>query len=174
MEIRTPNIVLIGMPGCGKSTIGLMLAQQLQTDFYDIDEYIEAREKASIPKLFQLGEEHFRQIESTAVREIYCKKAAVIATGGGIVTRPQNMLLLRQTGIVFYIERPIKMILTSANLAKRPLLASDTQQIYSLYQERKSLYAAFCDFKIINDTSLETTAAEILQIINAMTIRKDN
>lgn len=153
------------MPGCGKSSIGSLVAKILQTKFYDLDSYIEEKEHTSIPELFQLGEDYFRQLESNAVREIYCKQALVISTGGGIVTRSENMILLRQTGTIFYIERPIEMIVNSSDFTTRPLLAEDSNKIYALYEERKHLYEKYCDFRISNDKSLEIAADLITTII---------
>lgn len=165
MKVSTNNIILIGMPGCGKSSIGLMISKIIQTDFYDLDNYIEDKEQTSISELFKLGEDYFRNLESSAVHEICHKQSVVIATGGGIVTRLNNMILLRQSGTIFYIERPIEMILESSDFTNRPLLASDSNRIYTLHEERKHLYEKFCDFKIINDQSLELAAKLISNII---------
>ena len=165
MKVSTNNIVLIGLPGCGKSSIGLMISNILQTDFYDLDNYIEEKEQTSISEIFQLGEDYFRKLESSAVREIHHKQSVVISTGGGIVTRPDNMILLRKTGTIFYIERPIEMILESSNFTNRPLLALNSNKIYTLHEERKHLYAKYCDFRIINDRSLEVAADLIATII---------
>lgn len=165
MKVSTNNIVLIGMPGCGKSSIGLLLAKELGLDFCDLDNYIEEKEHTSIAALFQLGEDHFRQIESNTVREIYHKTSSVISTGGGIVTREENMILLRQTGTIFYIDRPIEMILASSDLTTRPLLAEDSNRIYKLYKGRKHLYEQYCDFSILNDQSLKIATEKIIKII---------
>ena len=159
------NIVLIGMPGCGKSSIGEMLSKILQTDFYDLDAYIEEKAHANISELFLVGEEHFRQLESNAVQEIYQKKSVVISTGGGIVTRPQNMELLQQTGTIFYIERPLNLILQSSDLSNRPLLANDNTKIYTLHEQRKHLYEKYCHFQIPNDHSLANVVDKISQIM---------
>ena len=169
MAISTNNIVLIGMPGCGKSSIGEMIGKLLQTDFYDLDAYIEEKAHANIPELFQLGEDHFRQLESNAVREIYHKEAVVISTGGGIVTRPENMRLLNETGTIFYIERPLDMILQSSDLRGRPLLAEDSSRIYALHEQRKHLYEKYCHFRILNDQSLDTAATQIAEIMSKNT-----
>ena len=164
MKVST-NIVLIGMPGCGKSSIGLMISKILQTDFYDLDQYIEEKEQTCIRELFLAGEDYFRTLESSAVREIYPKQSVVISTGGGIVTRPCNMILLKKTGIIFYIDRPIEMILESSDFTNRPLLAADSNRIYTLQKERKHLYEEYCDFHIINDKSLEIVADQIATMI---------
>ena len=153
------------MPGCGKSSIGEMIGKILQTDFYDLDAYIEEKAQTSIPALFQQGEEYFRQLESNAVREIYQKEAIVISTGGGIVTRPENMRLLQETGTIFYIERPLDLILQSSDLTTRPLLATDSDKIYTLHAQRKHLYEEYCHFRIVNDQSLTIAAEQISKII---------
>lgn len=165
MGISTNNIVLIGMPGCGKSSIGLLLSKLLDIEFYDLDNYIEEKEQKSITSLFELGEDHFRQLETKGVRELHTKTSTIISTGGGIVTRAENMTLLRQTGTIFYIDRPIEMILSSSDLTNRPLLAKDNNKIYALYKERKHLYEQYCDFSILNDQSLEIAADKIIKII---------
>ncbi|MBC8015271.1 MAG: shikimate kinase [Sporomusaceae bacterium] len=153
------------MPGCGKSSIGLLVSKILQVDFVDLDDYIEEKEHTSIPELFRLGEDHFRQQESTALKEVCQKKAVVISTGGGIVTRAENMLLLRETGTIFYIERSIDMILTSSDFTNRPLLAEDSNKIYTLHKERKHLYENHCHYKIINHQSLDEAAEQIAAIM---------
>lgn len=153
--------MLIGMPGCGKSSIGKMISEILHTDFYDLDTYIEDKAHTTIPELFTRGEDHFRQLESNAVREIYPKQAIVISTGGGIVTRPDNMHLLQKTGTIFYIERSIELILQSSDLTDRPLLADDCTKIYDLYAQRKHLYEKYCNVRIVNDQSLTAAADQI-------------
>lgn len=163
---RNNNIVLIGMPGSGKSSIGSIISKKLKADFYDTDLYIEEKEQKKIPELFLEGEDYFRQLESNAVRELYRKKSAVIATGGGIVTRPENMSLFSETGTIIYIERPIQMILESSDLTTRPLLAKDNNTIFALYQQRKHLYEAYCHYRILNNGSVETAADQIVAILN--------
>lgn len=165
MGISTSNIVLIGMPGCGKSSIGEKIGQLLQTDFYDLDTYIEEKAHTSIPELFRQGEDHFRQLESNAVRELYHKQAVVISTGGGIVTRPENMRLLKETGIIFYIERPLDLILQSSDFTNRPLLAEDSTKIYALHKQRQHLYEEYCHFRILNDQSLANAVDQISEIM---------
>jgi shikimate kinase len=159
------NIVLIGMPGSGKTSLGSIIAERLGFDFYDIDQYIEKKENKSISEIFLLGESHFRQIESEAVREVSLKKSVVIATGGGVVTRPENVVLLKQKGTIVYIDRPIEMIIESTDFTARPLLADNVKRIYSLYEQRKHLYEGQCHYRITNNRSLHSAADRILKVI---------
>jgi len=159
------NIILIGMPGCGKSSIGSMVSKVLEMDFCDLDNYIEDREHTSIPELFKISEDHFRNAESSAAAEISQRQGIVISTGGGIVTRSENMEMFSKTGIIFYIERPIEMILKTSDLRTRPLLAKDHTRIYTLYENRKHLYEKYCHFRIINDQSISIAVDQITKII---------
>lgn len=159
------NIVLIGMPGSGKTSLGLIIAERLGLDFCDIDQYIQKKESKSISELFLLGESHFRQVESDAVREVSSKKPIVIATGGGVVTRSENIVLLQQTGTIFYIERPIEMIIQSTDFSERPLLVDNVKRIYNLYEQRKHLYEESCHYRINNELPLNSVADLILKMI---------
>lgn len=159
------NIVLIGMPGSGKTTLGLIIAEMLQLDFYDIDQYIEKKENKKISEIFLLGEPHFRQIESDAIREVSRKKPVVIATGGGAVTRAINIVELQQKGTIFYIERSLEKIIESTDMSARPLLADNVKRIYTLYKQRKHLYETQCHHQITNNLSLESAANQILERI---------
>ncbi|WP_312889682.1 chorismate synthase [Pelorhabdus rhamnosifermentans] len=162
MNLYANNVVLIGMPGCGKSSIGSLLAQALKMKFYDVDRYIEKKEQQSVAELFSHGEDHFRQIESQAIFDIYNKSSIVIATGGGVVTRHQNMVLLQQQGIIFYIERSIEMIIDSLGTAEhRPLLAGNVQRIYTLYEQRKHLYEKYGHYRILNNESCQAAVEKI-------------
>lgn len=157
------NIVLIGMPGGGKSSVGALVAAGLGLDFCDIDCYIQANEQKSIAELFQQGEAYFRAIESSAVRAVSQRQATVIATGGGVVTRPENMLFLRQTGVIIYLERPLELILASCSMEGRPLLTGNSQKLYTLYAQRKHLYEQYSDYRVMNDKALEAAANQIIQ-----------
>lgn len=92
------NLVLIGMPGCGKSTIGKILSKELNMKFYDADKYLEDRNNMKISDMFKRGEEFFRNLESAALKELSFEENSVIATGGGAVTREKNILCLKKNG----------------------------------------------------------------------------
>ena len=141
------NIVLIGMTGSGKSTIGEKLSQQLGMPFKDIDLFIE---------LFEVSEAHFRAIETKA-----CKKLAVtedhtvISCGGGVVLNPENIQALGKTGWIVFINRPIEHIIKDIEIDHRPLLKGRQDKLYQLYEQRLDLYQSFADFRVDNQSNLE-------------------
>lgn len=160
----TPNLVLIGMPGSGKSTLGRLAAARLGWEFCDTDAYIEQRAGRSIPEIFRLeGEAAFRRLETEAVREFSRRRRVVIATGGGTVTRPENMALLTATGRLIYLDRPLELI-AAANLTGRPLLGGDNSTLYHLYELRKPLYERYAHDRVLNRYPLERVLDSILDI----------
>lgn len=160
------NIVLIGMPGCGKSTIGKMLSCELNMTFCDIDECIEKDTGKSIKEIFQNGEEYFREIEKKTVEKISKNSSQVIATGGGVVKNSENIYYLKKNGIIIFINRPIEKIFTDVDILNRPLLKSGKEEIYKLYEERKSLYKKYCDCEIINDADINEVGHKIIAYLN--------
>src|ERR1043166_7259093 len=107
------NAVLIGMMGSGKTTVGKLVAERTGMEFIDLDETIVERAGRPIPAIFELdGEEAFRRMETDALREALSATHAVIATGGGIVTRAENRRLLRQIGTVFWLDAPADELLS--------------------------------------------------------------
>jgi len=153
------NIVLIGMPGCGKSTVGQLLAQQTGKAFVDADVEIEKKAGKPIPEIFaQGGETAFRAVETEVLGVLGKQSGLVIATGGGCVTREKNLPLLRQNGKVIWLKRDWNLLPKEG----RPLsLKNDLQQ---MYQVRKPMYAAFADAEAENDGTPEDTVAKILSI----------
>ncbi|KGK81763.1 Shikimate kinase [bioreactor metagenome] len=160
----TKNIVIIGMPGSGKSTIGKELAKRLNMKFCDIDEYIVKKESKSIPEIFQKGEEEFRNIESIAVKEVSSKFPQVIATGGGVIKREENIKVLRQNGIIIFLNRPIEHIAQDVDIKSRPLLKDGSEKLYDLFKSRYELYDKYCDCKIVN-INIEECIEKILNFI---------
>jgi Shikimate kinase len=116
------NIVLIGMPGCGKTTIGKELSNMLNLEFCDIDEYIVTTQGKQISEIFENGEEHFREIETKAVEEVSKTFPKIVSTGGGAVKRVKNIEILRENGIIIFINRPIENIASDVDIKSRPLL----------------------------------------------------
>lgn len=156
------NIILIGMPGCGKSTIGKKLADELKLPFCDVDEFIEEKSGLAIPQIFKKGEEHFRDIESDAVRQVASNYPAVISTGGGVVKRKENINTLKDSGIIIFINRPLDNIIKDINTETRPLVKNNLSAIYRLYEERLPLYKEYCDIEVLNDKELEYTVDSII------------
>ena len=154
------NIALIGMPGCGKSTIGALLARQLGRTFVDADEKIIALAGNSIPEIFaQDGEAVFRSLETQVLSELGKQSGLIIATGGGCVTIPCNYPLLHRNSQIFWLRRDPTLLPTEG----RPL--SQANNLNQMYQLRKPLYARFADHRIDNNGSQWNTLAEILTIL---------
>lgn len=159
------NIVLIGMPGCGKTTIGKILSEKLNMKYCDIDEYIEKKTGRTIPEIFQDGEEEFRRIEREAVLEVSKGKDMAIATGGGVIKSFINIENLRRNGIIIFINRPIENIMGDIDADNRPLIKDKKEKLYSLYKERYPLYKKYCDYQVMNIGSLEEVVERIIEII---------
>jgi shikimate dehydrogenase len=157
---RTQNIALIGMPGCGKSTVGRILAQTTGRPFADIDGQIEATAGKSIPQIFaEDGEETFRQLETRILAEEAKESGKVIATGGGVVTRPENLDLLWQNSVIVYLKRELSELITDG----RPL--SQNIGIQALANKRLPLYEAWSDHAVQVEAKPEQTAARIEEVV---------
>lgn len=152
------NIVLVGMPGCGKSTIGQLLAQELGRQFVDADEEIIRKVGMTIPEIFQThGEAGFRKIETQILAELGQKSSLVIATGGGCVTKSENYPLLHQNGTIYWIKRDISSLPTEG----RPL--SQAGKLEDMYRIRRPLYTSFADCIVANSGTVDETAEMILK-----------
>ena len=157
LEGETRNILLIGMPGCGKSTVGRALAQALGRPLADLDEEIAARAGMSIPEIFAgQGEEAFRRLEHQVLLDAARKSGTVIACGGGIVTRPENLDPMRRNSAVVFLRRDLKLLPS----AGRPLSQRDGPE--KLYRQRKPLYEKAADFAVDNIT-VEGAVSEIIR-----------
>ena len=153
------NIILIGMPGCGKSTVGKALAEGLGRQFVDADLLTAQIAGMPIPEIFEkYGEDAFREYETAALQRIGMQSGLVIATGGGCVTRKRNYPLLHQNGTVIWLKRDISSLPTDG----RPL--SQQQKLTQMYQHRKPLYETFADYEINNDGDLTETVNQITAI----------
>jgi len=158
------SIVLIGMPGCGKSAIGEIIAEKLKMTFIDVDAYIRESTKSTIAELFENGEEGFRDIEANAALELSQSAPAVIATGGGVIKRYENILNLKKNGIIIYINRPIQNIAGDIDVVARPLLAKEPSRLYKLLEERDHLYKSYCDYEVMNNSSIDDIVNNIIEI----------
>lgn len=150
------NIVFVGMPGSGKSTVGKMLSEKLGRSFIDTDKMIEEKEGRKIPEIFaENGEEYFRNIESECVMDACKKMGVVIATGGGAILRKENRDAMRQNGTVVFLEREISSLATE----NRPLSSSE-EKLKKMLEIRTPLYNEVADFRVKTDDNAEITLRE--------------
>lgn len=157
---ETENLVIIGMPGSGKTTVGRLLAQATGKIFVDVDEEIIRTAGMSISEIFAAsGEAGFREIETSVLCKLGKGSGQVIATGGGCVTRPENYPLLHQNGRILRLRRDIGKLPKDG----RPL--SLTNDLSEMAAEREPLYAAFADLTVDNNDTLEHTLETILEAI---------
>ena len=158
------NIVLIGMPGCGKTAVGRELAALLHMVLVDTDQQVEQADGRTIPDIFaQDGERVFRDMESAAAKRAASMSGVIIATGGGMVLREENMQVLGENGIIFFRDRDILDIL-GEDLTDRPLLSGDQKRIYDLYEQRIHLYRKYAHYTISNTDTAKEAAARIAAI----------
>jgi len=157
MELQSKNLILVGMPGCGKTTIGTRLAEVLGRPLVDTDEEIVKMIGCTIPEYFAShGEEEFRKREHEVLRVCAGRAGQVIATGGGIVTRPENTDPLRENSVVIFLRRDIDKLPTKG----RPL--SQRNSLYDMYAVRKPMYEAVAELTVDN-VVIEDTVNEILK-----------
>ncbi|MBR5283988.1 MAG: chorismate mutase [Clostridia bacterium] len=162
LRLQMENILLIGMPGCGKSTVGRLLAEKLGKTFVDADAEIEKLAAKPIPAIFEdEGEEGFRRYESAVLADLGKRSGLVVATGGGCITRPENYPFLHQNGTIFRLHRDLDRLPTEG----RPL--SQAGKLAEMFAVRDPLYAAFADHTIDNNGTLDDTITQILKILEA-------
>ena len=162
IENKTKNIVLVGMPGCGKSTVGRELAKRLGREFIDCDEEISKCGKTPAELIKEDGEEKMRDVESEVLAE-FCKKSSlVIATGGGAVTRERNFDIITQNAAVVFIERPLRFLSTRG----RPLSQGGIETLEKLYKERYPLYKKISDFSVTSQRTWQETTSLIEKELN--------
>lgn len=110
MNNKEKNIVLIGLTGCGKTTVGKMLAQKINYDFIDMDDFIIESTGKTVPELFAVSEEYFRSCETKACKALSNKRKTVIASGGGAVKKQENMKAFHDNSIIIFLDRPVDNI----------------------------------------------------------------
>ena len=158
------NIILIGMMGSGKTTVGRLLAQSLRRPFLDTDALIEEREGRSIPDIFaQDGEDAFRALELELSRELSSSRGLVIACGGGLPLRKEAISALKQNGLVFWLDRDPVETYDSLNVFRRPLARSGRDDFIRRYQGRVPIYRKWSDH-IIRAKSPRDAEALIVDI----------
>ncbi len=155
------NLVLIGMPASGKSTIGKAVAEELNMEFIDSDEEIVKKAGKSIPEIFaEIGEKGFREIESAVLAELSLLQNKVIATGGGAILNQKNIKLLKGNGTIVFIDRPLEQLITTDD---RPL-SSNRQALKKRYEERYDIYCRLADIKVDAQGSLKDNIALVKEV----------
>lgn len=162
------KVVIIGMPGSGKTTIGKILGRELDLKFYDMDEYIQERTSKSILELFENGEDYFRNIETDMCRELSKEKNVLISTGGGVVKKKENIDVLKKDALIIFLDRPVEKILEDVDVSKRPLLKDGKERIINLYNERYELYKKYADEIVVNDSDMIEVIERLKNVIAQM------
>ena len=160
MSGKMQNIVLIGMPGCGKSTVAALLSEKLGRKAVDADAEIVKLAGKTIPEIFAAdGEEVFRNFETQILEELGKQSQLIIATGGGCVTKQRNYCLLHQNSRIFWLNRDLELLPTDG----RPL--SQSTKLMDMFADRKPMYEAFADHVVNNNGSCENTVNQIVSLL---------
>ena len=155
------NIVLIGMPGCGKSTVGKLLCEKLGREVLDTDSEIVKADGRTIPEIFSVeGEDFFRQLETQAVKNVGKQLGKIVATGGGSVMKKENRDALKQNGTVIYLKKDLSLL----SLDGRPL-SKDEDAVRKIYEARKDTYEAFADYTVEVSDDADITAERVIKCI---------
>ena len=158
LQKEKQNIVLIGMPSSGKSTIGKRIAELTSRPFYDVDEEIEKKIKMTIKEFFEeFGEESFRIVEEEVIKSLSTLSSAVIATGGGSILRDDNVFLLKNNGVLYFLNRSLSLLITTSS---RPL-SSNAEDLKKRYEERMDRYLTVSDYIVDGDRSVEEISKDI-------------
>lgn len=156
------NIVIIGMPGSGKTIIGSLVAEKLLMEFIDMDRNLEIREQMAVTEMFAINEEYFRNAETDYAMELCNIDSLVISTGGGIVKRKENIDYFKRNSIIVFLNRPVENIISDIDINSRPLLKESIDNVYKLYNERIELYKKYCDIEILNEGTIDKTVEKII------------
>ena len=159
--MKTLNVVFVGMPGCGKTSIGKAFSNLAERSFLDTDIFIE-QQGMPIPEIFEkCGEEYFRDKETAAIKMLSAMSEKVIATGGGAVKRAENIKMMKQNGIVVYLKRSLDKL----ESAGRPLSQGGQEKINMLYEERHVLYEKAADVIIETHEDVDECAKRLYNVI---------
>ena len=162
---RKRNIVLIGLSGCGKTTLAPVLSEALGMPAVEMDDEIVKEAGKPISAIFaEDGEKAFRDMETACAKRCAGMDGVIISTGGGVVLREENMAALSQKGLVVFLDRA-PMAIAGEDLADRPLLAQNRRNIFSLYEQRIGLYRRYAEVTVENNGPISETTKVLLQKI---------
>lgn len=166
MKNSDKNIVLTGLMGSGKTTIGTILSKKINYDFIDMDDFIVEISGKTVQELFEVGENHFREWETEACIRLSTRNKTVIASGGGVVKNKENMKCFYDNSIILFLDRPVDNIVADVDIRNRPLLAKGADTLYKLNDERHELYRSQCHHIIDNSKTLD----EIVDYISSLVV----
>ena len=164
------HIFIIGMPGCGKSSLGKRVAGTLRLPYYDTDQLISAAAGCSVTDIFaQYGEAAFRNAETNVLIQLTREQPGIVSTGGGMVMRDVNRAIMRNHGVIILIDRPLQDILSDIKLDRRPMLAEKgLSEVERLYHERIDAYRAAADAVLDNGHGYHAGLAGLERLIHTM------
>lgn len=165
MNNNRKSIVLIGITGSGKTTLGRELSHESSRHFVDLDSQIMERQGKSIGQIFaEVGEDGFRTLETEALKEALRKSGSVISSGGGVILREENRKFLEENSVVVFLNRSVSHILESIDVEDRPLLRDEPTRLFNIFQERLPLYETCADFEIGRSDDQEIALRELRHI----------
>lgn len=163
------NIVLIGMMGCGKTTVGELLASRLKRTLVDTDAFIERREGMTVPEIFESqGEGYFRSLEAGVAQALSLRQDLIIACGGGLPLQEGAMAALKESGVVLWLDRDPEEIFDREDLSDRPLAQEGREAFLEKAAQRREVYARWADATIHDFTSPISTAARAKEAAEAI------
>ena len=163
------NIVLIGMMGSGKTTVGKLLAQRLQKQLVDTDALIEAREGCTVQELFETqGEPYFRSVELGVAQALSLRSDLIIACGGGLPMQEEAMRPLKESGVVLWLDRDPGEIFDTEDMTGRPLAKDGREAFIALAEQRRAVYEGWADAAIHDFTSPISTTARVKEAVETI------
>lgn len=164
------HVFLIGMPGCGKSSLGKKVASTLRIPYVDMDRRITEAVGCSVTDIFErYGEQAFRNAETNTLIQLTREQPSLVSTGGGTVLREENRAIMRNSGVIVLIDRPLEDIMGDIKLDRRPLLAQKgLGEVERLYHQRIDTYRAVADFVLSNNSGYYAGLSALEQIMRHM------
>lgn len=158
------NIILIGMMGCGKTTVGELLSSRLKRPLVDTDALIERQEGMSVPEIFEtMGEPYFRSLETGVAQALSLRDGLIIACGGGLPLQETAMAALKQSGTVAWLDRDPEDIFDHEDMTGRPLAREGREAFLERAAQRRQVYERWADLTVTDFTSPVSTAARVLE-----------
>ena len=161
------HVFIIGMQGCGKSSLGKRVAKETGLPFADTDQMVAAYGGGTVNDFFErFGEETFRRAETAVLAELTRANPMIISTGGGTVMNPENRHIMRSWGRIVLIDRPLEDILSDIKLDRRPTLRDGgLQEVERVYHERIGIYRALADFTLRNDQGYHMAMYTLIRLV---------